>query len=912
MNPSGTLPDPSLILPGLAYSTREQKVYLFGGQSSAGYYNDLYVYDYPTNSWAKITPAGGVKPPPRHRHAFAYDSTNNIFLMYGGKDGSGNLNDTWVYDPSANQWTQVNSPQNPPVPGTAIFAKLSYDSDHNVFVLAQLGTGGYYGGNWSAYAVQTWLFRYQGAGPNAGTVPVNDARSAGSLNRNTGSWAKDPALATDGTSLYVGWSEVGAPFDTTDAAWPHIFVSQYLAGSWVPLGSGYTSVSSSPTKEAHSPSLAVVNGKPWASWYESDNAGNTAKVYAKNWDGAAWQGGAIGLNGTTTRLFQGQSQIIGAGGTPYVGVLEVDKDPYPQSTMAYVRSWNGTTWSTKGGPLNRLTGPGSTALSISIAADGSTPYAAWSEYMHFADTGTGYDNDANPKIYVSSWNGTQWVALGGALNVDAVTGWAYDPSIAVLNGQIFVAWTERTQTGNTQLYMKMWNGSSWILTGSGSLNHTPVAGWAYHPSLIADAAGNQLYLGWVEQAGLGQKAQVYVARYVGGVWSPLGSTLNADPVLGSAQRVSIGVFNNQPVAAWGEVNLGAVRGIYAKQWNGSSWTLLSGTGGPADIVAPSTPATPSAIGTSSNQIRVVWGASADIVGVTGYYIYRGGVQIAEVTSSLSYTDIGLNPNTAYSYQVAAHDSAGNLSTKAGPVSATTFASPVGSGGSLSGSQAAPPPSIQLTTEGSLDWAHWGLSSATAFDHKAGASLISNYTAIGGPATQYTNNPSGFTWTGGTPTATATNTTTGVYIGGYAEGFRITAPADQTIRTLRVYVGVHNVQGRMVAQLSDGSAPDYVGILVENNTTPSTYGVFTFAYKAASAGQTLIVTFTQDFLTTGNVSLQAATLSGSAPPPDFSVSAVPASQTVVAGTPASYTVTTSALGGFAGNVSFTVTGLPAGP
>jgi uncharacterized membrane protein len=44
-------------------------------------------------------------------------------------------------------------------------------------------------------------------------------------------------------------------------------------------------------------------------------------------------------------------------------------------------------------------------------------------------------------------------------------------------------------------------------------------------------------------------------------------------------------------------------------------------------------------------------------------------------------------------------------------------------------------------------------------------------------------------------------------------------------------------------------------------------------------------------------------------PDFSVSASPASQTVVQGSPTSYTVTVAASGGFAGSVSLSVTGLP---
>jgi len=49
----------------------------------------------------------------------------------------------------------------------------------------------------------------------------------------------------------------------------------------------------------------------------------------------------------------------------------------------------------------------------------------------------------------------------------------------------------------------------------------------------------------------------------------------------------------------------------------------------------------------------------------------------------------------------------------------------------------------------------------------------------------------------------------------------------------------------------------------------------------------------------------------APPPNFSLAASPSSQTVTAGSGTSYTATVSALNGFGGSVSLSVSGLPAG-
>jgi hypothetical protein len=186
----------------------------------------------------------------------------------------------------------------------------------------------------------------------------------------------------------------------------------------------------------------------------------------------------------------------------------------------------------------------------------------------------------------------------------------------------------------------------------------------------------------------------------------------------------------------------------------------------------------------------------------------------------------------------------------------------GATGSLSGSLATPSGTQNLTSLGTVDWAHWGLTTAGSFNHKAGVTQqISNFTIVGtGPANRFTSNSFGYSWTDGTPTGSATNSTTGIYILGVGNGFKITAPADTTQRTLTVYVSAFNARGQMVAHLSDASSPDYVNSTL-NGVNSSARGVYTFTYKAASSGQTLSVTFT-DITSNGgssNVTLQAATM-----------------------------------------------------
>ena len=104
----------------------------------------------------------------------------------------------------------------------------------------------------------------------------------------------------------------------------------------------------------------------------------------------------------------------------------------------------------------------------------------------------------------------------------------------------------------------------------------------------------------------------------------------------------------------------------------------------------------------------------------------------------------------------------------------------------------------------------------------------------------------------------TDTTTGVYVIGINHGFEIKAPADTTLKTLKVYVGTYGAKGKFQASLSDLSAPAYVDSSLDNAAN-GPGGVYTINYAARSAGQTLTIKWTGAFMndpTVGNVTLQA--------------------------------------------------------
>ncbi|MFC7258199.1 chitinase [Streptomyces lutosisoli] len=119
--------------------------------------------------------------------------------------------------------------------------------------------------------------------------------------------------------------------------------------------------------------------------------------------------------------------------------------------------------------------------------------------------------------------------------------------------------------------------------------------------------------------------------------------------------------------------------IYTHGWYGTGTYYaddVSLTGPGVDAGQP--PAAPTGLtaGTvTSSSVALSWSA---VTGATGYAIYRDGVKVQTATGT-SATVSGLSPSTAYSFQVAATNDAGE-SAKSATVTATTSA---GSGGGSS-------------------------------------------------------------------------------------------------------------------------------------------------------------------------------------------------------------------------------------
>lgn len=177
--------------------------------------------------------------------------------------------------------------------------------------------------------------------------------------------------------------------------------------------------------------------------------------------------------------------------------------------------------------------------------------------------------------------------------------------------------------------------------------------------------------------------------------------------------------------------------------------------------------------------------------------------------------------------------------------------------------------IDISAEGTADWAEWGATSVSDFNHMAtGGTQIASWTKIGtGTVYGYGNaynsaGNDGFTWTGGTPVATeATAQYSGVWIDSAPNGFSTTVPASTATRTLRIYVGAYDATGTFTAHLSDGSFADYVDVAGIGNTTSSWAGVYEVVYNSAHDGAMLEVSWVQSSTGGGDVNWSAASLQG---------------------------------------------------
>ncbi|KAH9995850.1 hypothetical protein BJV77DRAFT_211716 [Russula vinacea] len=107
------------------------KLFVFGGRTDGGHLNDMWAFDLnsPVNSnpvWNSYEPApGDKKPPPRAGHVLV--TTGDRIILFGGADRPKWYNDTWSFDVSTGEWTELRCTGCVPSPRSGHTASLVDD-----------------------------------------------------------------------------------------------------------------------------------------------------------------------------------------------------------------------------------------------------------------------------------------------------------------------------------------------------------------------------------------------------------------------------------------------------------------------------------------------------------------------------------------------------------------------------------------------------------------------------------------------------------------------------------------------------------------------------------------------------------------------------------------------------------------
>lgn len=209
----------------------------------------------------------------------------------------------------------------------------------------------------------------------------------------------------------------------------------------------------------------------------------------------------------------------------------------------------------------------------SVAVKDGNIFVAWRQKPMLGDTST------PDRIYLRQFDGSDWLSLGNSTSGNGVSGnptySAGNPVVAVgSNGYPVVAWLQKVLTG-TLVRAASYDGSQWVGLGASLTNQVPGAWVATNVDMVVDTLG-RVVVAWEEQT----TQRVKVQRWNGSSWSDLGSVGNA-PYAGTP-RLAAGA-NGDFYIAWKQTPNGDVPTsnfyyqVYAARNIGGAFNAMAGS-----------------------------------------------------------------------------------------------------------------------------------------------------------------------------------------------------------------------------------------------------------------------------------------------------------------------------------------------
>lgn len=173
-------------------------------------------------------------------------------------------------------------------------------------------------------------------------------------------------------------------------------------------------------------------------------------------------------------------------------------------------------------------------------------------------------------VFVERWDGTAWVPLGPSLNLKRRFAAEIPQVVVDAQDRPVVAWYEAQNVdgGRFAVYVKRWNGTAWEPLGT-ALNTDPRLSALSHS--IALGPDQQPVVAMAESTTGG--LAVRVRRWDGAQWLAVGGP---DEIgLGAYTQVGVDAAGRITVAYAAEVAFG-LRQVFVKRWDGTQWQSLGG------------------------------------------------------------------------------------------------------------------------------------------------------------------------------------------------------------------------------------------------------------------------------------------------------------------------------------------------
>jgi len=611
----------------MRYDPIRHRMVLFGGWSGGTTYNQTWAYNVAANTWTNVNATN--PPSPRGGHGFVYDSNHDVFILWGGKTFAGvTNNETWIYDPVANAWSQLLTSTAPPSNGNTR-STMVYDPVHDR-VIVPVGAN-YVNPDQPVVTndTHTWAFRYQ---PKALTTSLTLSAL--------------PTSVASGGSTTLTWSGTNLTFCTASGGWAG---TQATSGSQSvgPLtattsfrldctGTDGTTISQSApvTVTVTAPPCTIVLAAPGTTLPSTASSGNalsfTATPAGCTWSATVPTNSFItpaSTSGTGTGSSQTLTYSITAntGTASRVSTLTLNGQPYTV-TQSHPPATPPCAYTVAPLSVSGVLAGGETK-SVTV-----TPSASTCTWTATSNASFLTINSGTPGI----GNGTV------SYTVAANTGTATRSATITITDQTVPTVTQTVNV--SQLAMT----ATPLTVAITTPNAGTVAGMV---TLTASVTG-----------GSGAIQVRLLLKPSGGQPQSLGNMLTTAPytLAWDTTTVSDGTYElsaSAQDAGGAPVSAAAVSVTVNNTSSNAVPTNLRQTARLA------------------NQIDLAWDAPVGITGLAGYRLYQDG-QFLMRTSSPTFSVIGLTPNTSYAFSVEAYDTSNTIFGRSAPLTESTLTSRV--------------------------------------------------------------------------------------------------------------------------------------------------------------------------------------------------------------------------------------------